>query len=221
MAEYLSDQEQIEVIKQWWKDYGKFLMIAIIIGVLIGFGWRWWHVHRLNNTLQASQLYQQMLIADAKMDKANSVNLANAIIHDHPKTPYATMANFLLAKDAVVDNHLTQAVQYLQWVIDHGQNPSFRQMARIRMARVLLEQKKNEQALQVLQTIDDKSFMPEINAVKGDIFMAGHELAKARAAYSLAQKQFIANSMEDNILQLKLTAPAHAKTDVTVHGQSG
>jgi predicted negative regulator of RcsB-dependent stress response len=207
VAEYLTDQEQIDMIKQWWRDYGKFLLLAVIIGLFLGFIWRSWHAHVVKTTLQASKVYQQMLIADARMDKKSSTAYANQLIHTYEKTPYALMANFLLAKNAVQDNELGQAIANLQWVIQHARNASFRQMARIRMARILLAQQKTSLALQSLQTIDDTSFIPEINAVKGDIYMSMHDTAKAKNAYTLAQKQFSANSMEDNILQLKITQP--------------
>ena len=37
----LSNKEQADLVKAFWNDYGRWIAIAIIIGLVLGFGWRW------------------------------------------------------------------------------------------------------------------------------------------------------------------------------------
>lgn len=207
MRDYATDQEQIAMIKQWWHDYGKYLLIAVVIGIGLGLLWRGLHQHQLNTAAQASQLYQQLLIADVKLDRNLATDIANDLTTKHADSPYAVMANLLLAKESVQDNKLDTALQQLQWVIDHGKNPSFKQIARIRSARILLSQHQAAAALQILAITDDPTFAPAVNLVKGDIYLAQGDKLKAKQAYVAAQQGFSANGMEDNVLKLKLAQP--------------
>lgn len=203
----LTDQEQVEQIKQWWHDYGKILAIAIAIGVILGLGGRAWHQHSLNRTVQASSLYQQILVADTKQDMGSVNQLAQRLLQRYASTPYATLTKLILAKDAVQDGDLVSAYPHLQWVLDHSKNASFRQIARLRAARILLAQHQTQPALNLLATVDDDTFQPVINATKGDIYLAMGDADKAKNAYTLAQQQFAANGVGDNIMPLKLAQP--------------
>lgn len=204
MRDYTTDQEQIEIIKQWWNDYGKYLLIAIFAGVLLGFGWRSWHGHQITNNLAASELYQQLLVADASMNQEQVNKLGEALTNNYKRSPYAVMANLILAKNSVENNDLVTAKRQLEWIMKYGYTKSFQQIARIRLARVLLAQKKTTEALAILNKMDDADFSPEINSVKGDIYMAMSDEQNAKKSYQLAQQELLQHSMEDTVLKLKL-----------------
>ena len=70
MTDYQTDQETIELIKQWWHDYGKYLAIAVFVGLAMGLIWHAWRQHQVNQIAQASRLYEQLLIADARATSA-------------------------------------------------------------------------------------------------------------------------------------------------------
>jgi len=65
MREYdMTDREQIDMLKKWWKDYGQSIAIAIMVGLVLSFGWRYWRAHQQQQVEQASSLYQTMMILD-------------------------------------------------------------------------------------------------------------------------------------------------------------
>ncbi len=207
MAVSQTDQEQIDMIKQWWKDYGKTLAIAIIVGLALGFGWRYWREHRIETAEKASAVYQQMAQAAGQKELQAAQSYATDLIKQYPGTPYASLAAFFSARQAVEANKLKEAVQQLKWVVSHGKVASFRQIARLRAARVLLAQGQAQAALDLLNTVDDQSFKPMIESVKGDIYAALGNAEAAKSAYRQAKTGFAAVGVNDPFLTMKLAQP--------------
>ncbi|OGT45604.1 MAG: hypothetical protein A3E82_08895, partial [Gammaproteobacteria bacterium RIFCSPHIGHO2_12_FULL_38_11] len=166
---YVSEKEQIESIRKWWRENGKFLIIAIVIGLGIGFGWRYWHAVQVRHELKASMIYQSILQADADNKVSTVQGGATLLMRDYSASPYAALSALLFAKVAVAQNDLPAALSNLQWVIDHSNQKRLQQIARLNSARILLSQGKAADALMQLKTVSDKSFMPAIDWVKGDI----------------------------------------------------
>lgn len=186
MQVYQTEEEQIEAIKRWWRDYGKSIVLGIILALVFSFGWRYWQQRQMNETATASLLYQQVL-ADAAQQKNDELQkIADLLVADYPRTAYATAAAFLLAQQYVNGANFALAQQKLQWVMDHGVSPQFKQVARLRIARLLLAQKKFNEALSTLQNINDKNYLTRIEEIKGDIFLAMGDKGKAHVAYQTA-----------------------------------
>jgi predicted negative regulator of RcsB-dependent stress response len=125
----------------------------------------------------------------------------------YSNTPYATMAALLWAREAVAKQQYDDAFLKLQWAYQNSQVPAFRQIARLRAARVLLAQKQYQKALKVLKTVEDKTYLPVIENIKGDIFVAEGNDKAARAAYQQAKVGFTALGAMDPLLQIKLNSP--------------
>lgn len=205
MNEYLSDKEQIELIKTWWKDYGRTIAIAVLLGLGLGFGWRYWHQHQIQNEAEASQLYQQALFSDESGDSTALAQNAGALSEKYPHSPYAALASLLLAKEAVAHDNLSLALEKLNWTIAQAREPRFRQIARIRAARVLIAQKQFEEALKILNTVEDKTFMPLIEQARGDVYSAQGRKAEAQKEYDASQKGLQNAGVEDPLLQMKMS----------------
>ena len=62
MNDNMSDKEQIDMLKKWWTNYGKSILIAIIVGLLLGYGWNYYRTHQATTREQASLIYQKLLI---------------------------------------------------------------------------------------------------------------------------------------------------------------
>ena len=155
----LTNKEQIELLKKWWHDYGKSILIAIIIGLGGGYGWRYYKQYEATQQVQASALYQQVLQADYSNNNKDSVAKSKQIVKQYPSTAYATAARFILAKEAVVQHNYPLALTHLDWIIQHNKSTSLRAIARLRAARVLVQQNKLVAAKAMLQKIKDKAFV--------------------------------------------------------------
>lgn len=155
--------EQLEVLKTWWKEHGKFTVIVIALTLASIMGWQYWQQWRYNRTNQASMLYEQLLgqfeKADANAQKTAS-QMAQQIITEYPKTPYATLAALIKARQDINDNNLAQALTQLQWADKQSNDELLQQIIHLRAARVLLAMKKTDQALAELKQVDMAAFTP-------------------------------------------------------------
>lgn len=165
---HMSDQEQKQLIKDWWKKYGNAILAGILVFAVVNFSWRYWQQYQYQKMEGSSLMYMQML-GSAEQQKPDEAKLfAKKLMDDFSSTPYASLAAFSLAKEAVGKNDLDVAFVNLDWVIKHAKSDAFKQIAKIRAARILLAQKKSQEALDLLNNIDDKSFLAAIDEAKGD-----------------------------------------------------
>lgn len=207
MPAYETDNEQLDQLKKWWVTNGTWVTIAVVIGLLAGFGWRYWQQQQSDRRQQASLLYQQLIGADSQNKRDEVIQIAAEMTKRYPQTEYASISNLFAAKTAVAQNNNDAAIPKLQWVIDHSKNPSLKQIARLREARVLLAINKAAEAQKLLATIDDKVYQPAIDEVQGDIYTALGDRAKARQSYQAAQVGLSAVLGEDPLLSMKLAQP--------------
>src|SRR5579871_4833416 len=99
MNVYMNEQEQIQIIKDWWKKYGLSVIIGVILALAISWGWRYWQQHQQQTAEQASALFEQMLVLSTNHQPFAAA--ADQLIKNYPRTPYAALANLTLADQAV------------------------------------------------------------------------------------------------------------------------
>ncbi len=204
MSVYMTEEEQVEQIKKWWKQYGSNVLTAILIVALAFSGWRWWQQRQLKIATHASVVYQGLLNSASAQDNTGVLASANTLLTQYAGTPYAALASLSLAKAAVEKKQYPVALKHLQWVIDKAAASSLKQIARIRSARILLAQKKPQQALAVLKTINDSSYQPVIDEVRGDSYLAQGNEQQAKQAYQLAWQAAQKAKASRPLLKMKL-----------------
>lgn len=183
----ISNAEQMQIAKSWWREYGSYVLFSVIAFMLFNFGWRYWQQYKQARLEQASVAYTQMLTA-IEQKKTEEVKLfGERLIANYSRYPYASFAAFMLAKDAVQNNDLPAAVEKLRFVVKKSSNKTLRQLANIRVARVLLAMKKPEEALKQLTHVYDKAYLVEINEATGDSYLALGKVAEAEKAYNKAK----------------------------------
>jgi predicted negative regulator of RcsB-dependent stress response len=191
---HLSEEEQLEVLKRWWKDYGKTVVIAVLVAVVGYFGYTTWQDQKRQKAEKASEVYEQLLkLANAEpgktltdSDKATITHLAGELKDGNSKSLYAHSAAFFLAKLAVEDSKLDVAVNELKWVLSAKPEAATEQLARLRLARVLTAQKAYADALAQLSPEPAAAFTSEYAEARGDILKLQGDLDAARTAYEKA-----------------------------------
>lgn len=176
-----TDREQIESLKQWWHDYGKAITIAVVIGLLIGVGWRYWSRYNANRHNAASQLYMQMFSALGQKQSGVADQYAKQLKSQYTQSPYAALAGMLQAKQAVAKADYHTAVSDLHWVVSNSKVVAFQDIARVREARVLLQEKQAAKARAVLAEVKASAFEPVVSMVKKAIDKAQGVPKKAGA----------------------------------------
>jgi predicted negative regulator of RcsB-dependent stress response len=191
---HLSEEEQLEVLKRWWKDYGRTVIIAVLVAVVGYFGYTTWQDQKRQKAEKASEVYEQLLkLANVEpgktltdSDKATIAHLAGELKDGNSKSMYAHSAAFFLAKLAVEDNKLDVAVNELKWVLSAKPEAATEQLARLRLARVLTAQKVYADALAQLSPEPAAAFTSEYAEARGDILKLQGDLDAARTAYEKA-----------------------------------
>lgn len=213
LTEYMTEQEQVELIKQWVKQYLPVIIAGLVIAGVGMFAWRSWQEKQAAIRIQASTNYDVMINERAAGDTAKTVATATTLYRNYTKTPYSQMAALMLAREAAAKKEFPVAEKYLRWVMENSKSTGVREIARIRLARILISDGKPQAAIDLLNTLDDKTFTGLSDEVKGDAYLI---LNKPNDAYSAYGNALSATPNADTmrpILRMKydnLTPNSHA-----------
>jgi predicted negative regulator of RcsB-dependent stress response len=208
---YRTDEEQIESIKRWWKDYGNQVLIGIGLAVAAIFGWQMWQDHKLTTGEAASRAYLELIEAVQSAPPGQSAEerlkaiqyLSDKIRTEHGSTHYALLARLLEARFLAEQNKLPEAEKQLREVIDARPGAALQLIAQQRLARVLMMQGQHEQALKLVESIQVSGAQSAVfEEIKGDIHLALGNPDQARLAYQKAQAAQL--DEPNRILKLKL-----------------
>ncbi|MFL6718157.1 MAG: YfgM family protein [Burkholderiaceae bacterium] len=211
MAYDLEEQEQIETLKGWWKQYGNLVTWLLIAALGAYAAWSGWNYYQRSQAAQAGQLYDEITRAVAAKDTARVLRGATDMREKFSRTAYAEMAALTAARAAFDAGDLNGAKAQLQWVVDGGRDEEYRALARIRLAGVLLDEKAYDEGLKVLSADVPAGFAGAVADRRGDLLMAQNKVAEARAAYQEALQKSDAKSPGRQLIQLKLDAIGGAK----------
>ena len=213
LTEYLTEQEQIELLKNWVKQYALVILAGVVIAVVAITGWRYWQQRQTRILNHASAVYDDMLTMRAQNNAAGTLVQAQKLFAHYHKTVYGKLAALELAKDAVTKKDFEEAKKQLNWVVDHSNVASIGQIARLRLARLQLAEKKPEESLKTLDHVEDKNFLGLINEVKGDAYLALKKPDNARQSYAEALETLPNADVLRPLLQMKYDNLATFKKD--------
>lgn len=209
----ISEQQQVEEIKKWLHDNSTSLIGGLAIGLALVFGWRFWDGHRQATAQQASVAYTQMINAVTGGQLAAAVPKGEAIITQYGNTSYAGFSALLLARVKAEQGDLAAARAHLQWAVSNVRQPELQQLARLRLARLLLTDNKPDEALKQADSIATGHYVALAAELRGDAYRTKGDQEKARSAYQQALTALDKN--QDNLqeaLQMKLDAVGGALT---------
>jgi len=199
MDPYVTEEQQVEAIKQWWKVNGGAVITGVAIGLAAVFGWQYWTAHKAEVAEKASVQYAALTEALKEADSQKIQQQGQVLLENFPASFYAVLGAFKLAKLAVEKENNEGAVQHLQWVVDHADHQAIKDIARLRLARVLLAEGRLADVQAKLEQLRSSSFAGGLQELQGDLYLALNEPAKARAAYQAA----LAADSGNALLQMK------------------
>lgn len=207
MALDLEEQEQLAELKSWWRTHGN-LVIAVIVAAMLAFaGWRYWRVHQGNQAAEAAVLYETLGKAAQAGDAKALRDAGGTLVESFPRTLYASMGALVAARFHVERGDPKNAKAQLQWVVERSPSDELRDLARLRLAAVLLDEKSHDEALALLETNHAAPLEGQYAALRGDILMAKNRAADAKAAYRLAlEKSDRKSAAFRDSVQLRLDA---------------
>ncbi|ELB7342013.1 YfgM family protein [Vibrio cholerae] len=199
MELYDTEEQQVEAIKDWWKENGKAVIFGAVIGLGGLFGWRYYQDSVVAAQEAASQSYSKAM--DALQAKGiESEGTIQTFIDANKETEYAVLAAMQLAKAQVEAGQLDEALAQLEWAKGVTKDAALKPLLTFRVARLQAEQGQFDDALTQLTSIQEKSWAGRVAELRGDILMRKGDSAAAYAAYTEAQQAEDASQT----LQMKL-----------------
>ena len=207
MATYdLDEQERLDELKAWWKRWGNLVMIGLAVAIAAAAGWRYWQNHTLTQNLEAATVYEKLTQSLAANDAKGAREAGSMLIDQYKGTAYAPRAALLLAKLNVVSKDVKSAQAQLEWAVANSKEPAVKDLARLRLAGVQLDQKQYDASLKTLSAGHSDAFAFRFQDLKGDVLLAQGKPAEARAAYQAAFATMAEDNPYRSIVELKLDA---------------
>lgn len=203
MSVYMTEEEQLAVIKKWWRKYSTLITVILSCVLLGASGYRYWQWHQEKMTSQASNAYEYLMVAYSDHDNKRVRSYANQLITEHGSTVYADAARLILAKLYVARDNYDKATESLDYVAKNSRMKALKQVAAIRIARLLAAQKKYDKALSELSMIKDATYLPVVNELKGDIYAATGQYKLAIGSYRRAINDVRTQGMGNLYLEMK------------------
>ena len=202
--EYLTDDEQLEAVKRWAVENGPWLIGGVVLGAVLFFGYRYYERHNTERALQAAAQFNELTTAMQSNDQAKSRRLAEILIKDYSGSPYADQAQLSIARLDVDSGQLAGAVAPLTEVMNNSKDTELRQIAKLRLARLLIDQGKPDEALNLLAKDTAGSFAGRYHEVRGDAFLAKKDPADAGTEYQAALASADTAGVSASLLELKV-----------------
>jgi predicted negative regulator of RcsB-dependent stress response len=185
----LSEKEQLEEMRAWWSENGRFVMGGVVLGVAIIFGWNQWRASIEATQLEASNLFEEVMTAVGNGDADAAELAADYLFENYQQTVYPDQTRLAMAR----------------LYMDKGRDQDAVLLGRLRLAKVLLFQNKPDEVVELLKDRGESGFTARYSEVLGDAYVAQGNYAEAQTAYLLALgEQPALQTIDNNLVQLKL-----------------
>lgn len=185
MQDFEDEDQQVEALKQWWKENGKSLVAGVVIGVAGIFGWREYNEHALGQAQIASDLYN-IVSMQSQQGNLTDINKYEQLQKEFSDTPYAALAALSVARYHFDKGDVDEAITNLQWAKDNAKVEEVKHLASVRLVTIYLSKKDMDAARALLSQPHPKAFDMRYEELKGDLYLAEGERDKARDAYDKA-----------------------------------
>jgi len=200
----LQEQEQVDALKAFWASYGNLITWTITLVLAAFAGWSWWHKLERDKSLQASTMYGELQSAASAGDDKRAAQIFGDMKAKVAKTTYTQLGGLLAAKVQADKGDSANAIANLQWVADAG-NDENAAVAHLRLAGLLADAKKYDDALKQLALVKPAAFAPLVSDRRGDIELAQGQTDAAVKAYKAAYDGLPDTTQYRILVEAKLT----------------
>lgn len=182
----LEEQEQLSAIKAWWNQWGNAITWAVIVVSAVIIGQQAWNWYNRDQSVKASAVYDALQEAALAGNLKKTREAAGELTEHYAGSPYAALGALLSAKVHVENSDTKTARAQLEWVKDKAPEEVLRDLARLRLAYVLIEEQSFDDALKLLDGKPDESLEARFFEARGDLHLMRDQLEDARKAYQSA-----------------------------------
>jgi len=202
----LEEQEQLDQIKHFWKQYGNAITWLLIVVMSAFASWNFYHYWQRSQAQQAAALFDEVDRAVMAADTARMDRVFSDMKDKFAATAYAQQAGLLVARQYNNLGKTDAAKAALAWVAEQSSDAGYQALARLRLAAISMESKNFEEALKLLAMSYPASFEALVADRKGDVFALQNDKAKAVAEYEKAFRLFDQRTEYRRLVEVKLNA---------------
>lgn len=202
----LEEQEQLDQLKHFWKQYGNLItgLLILVLGAMAAWnGYQYWQQKQAN---QAAAMFDEI----EKVVRSGDVIQAERAFDDMKQrfasAVYTPQAGLLVAKMAYLSSKPEVAQNVLGWVSENKADDGYAAVAKLRLAGLRLEAKAYDEALKLLDGNFSAEFAPLVADRRGDVLLAQGKNAEAVALYQKAYQGLDAQSEYRRMVLVKLNA---------------
>ncbi len=179
----LEEQEQLDQLKAFWKQYGNFISWVLVVVLGAYAAWNGWNLYQRDQSAKAGALYDEIEKAAQAVDAERATRIFADMQSRYPRSTFTDQAGLVAARVASEKGQYDAAKTSLAWVADHGSDDGLTAIARLRLAGLLLDTAKYDEALKQLDEIKNPEFVALAADRRGDVLLAQGKSAEAQAAY--------------------------------------
>ena len=202
----LEEQEQLDQLKHFWKQYGNlisWLLIVVFGGIAAWNGYQYW---QRTQATQAAALFEEVDRAARAGDTAKLERALADMKDKFGSTTYAQQSGLLAAKTFYDKGNTDAAKAALTAVADKASDEGYQALARLRLASLLAEAKAYDDAMKQLAASFPSEFDALVADRKGDVLALQGKKSEAAAEYGKAYKAFGENIEYRRLVEVKLIA---------------
>jgi predicted negative regulator of RcsB-dependent stress response len=206
----LQEQEQIDALKAFWKQYGNLITWVLVLCLGAYAAWNGWNWYQRDQAGKAAAMFDELERAARAGDAERVARIFGDLRERYARTAFAQHGGLAAAKVQADKGKPDDARASLAWVAAHAVDDELRSLAHLRAAGLLLDAKKPEEALKELDGAKSAAFAPLVADRRGDALVALGRKAEAVAAYQEAHKALDEAQDYRRVIDAKLTAAGAA-----------
>jgi predicted negative regulator of RcsB-dependent stress response len=182
----LSEKEQIDQLRAWWSEYGRYVIAGVIIAVGLLIGFNRYQSSKLDAQLAASALYETLAGHVTDGDIENAAGVSEELASNYASTTYAAQSKLAMARLYMDENRDQDAADSLSELLALPGNSELKEIGKLRLARILLYQDKPQEVVDLLANPALSAFDALANELLGDAHLALGQVDAAGEAYRKA-----------------------------------
>lgn len=202
----LQEQEQVDALKAFWQRYGNLITWVLVVVLGAFAAWNGWQLYQRKQAEQAGAMFDELDRAAAASEVDKVARVFGDLKERYPRTIFAQQAGLVAAKAQLDKGKLDDAQATLAWVAEKGSHEELSALARLRLAGLLMDAKKYDEALAQLDASKLGAFAALGADRRGDVLAVQGRKADAVTAYQAAWKELPESLDYRRLVEAKLTA---------------
>jgi predicted negative regulator of RcsB-dependent stress response len=202
MAFDLQEQEQIDSLKAFWSQWGKWIAAVVVLLAAAYIGYKGYGMYQARQVEAAAAVFSEVDGALQAQDLARIKSSTARLEKDYAATPFASRAAFLAAKAGFDKNDAAYAEAQLNWVAANAKETSLVALAQLRLSGVLMDQKRYDAAIAMLNRVHDAAFDAAYFDAKGDVLFLKGDKGGARDAYKASLAKLAGDAPSRQYVQM-------------------